>query len=113
MELSNIRFKIVRATLCAAACTITFITGITVAADLYPPLKSWLKLTFSHHWVGKGILAGAVFTAVIVIVSFIPAPENDVKAKTLTRSVWALVAASLAGTLVIIIFFIYEAFFKH
>lgn len=113
MELSNIRFKIVRATLCAATCTVTFITGITVAADLYAPLKNWLKLTFSHHWVGKGILAGAVFAAVIVMVSFIPAPEDDLKAKTLARSVGKLIAASLAGTLVIIIFFIYEAFFKH
>ena len=113
MELSNIRFKIIRATTCAAACTVAFITGITVAADLYLPLKNWLKLTFSHHWVGKGILAGVVFAAVIVIVSFIPAPEDDLKAKMLARSSWKLVIVSLVGTLVIILFFIYEAFFKH
>ncbi len=113
MELSNIRFKIIRATTYAAAFAVVFITGITVTADLYLPLKNWLKLIFSHHWIGKGILASVVFAMVLVIFSFIPVPPDELKSKILMRSVWKLVIASLAGTLIIVAFFMYEAFLKH
>lgn len=113
MELSNIRFKIIRATTYGAALAIAFVTGITVTADLYLPLKNWLKLMFSHHWIGKGILAGAVFAAVTILFSFIPVPLNELKAKILARSARNLALVSLAGTLIIIAFFIYEAFLKH
>lgn len=113
MELSNIRFTIIRATTCAAAFAVAFVTGITIAADLYLPLKDWLKLTFSHHWVGKGVLAIALFVGISAILLFFPTPKDEMKAKALARSTWTLVIASLIGTISIIVFFIYEAFFKH
>lgn len=113
MELSNIRFKIVRATTHAAALAVAFITGVTVTADLYLPLKDWLKLTFSHHWIGKGILAGALFVVMSAILSLLPAPADEMKTKKLARCIGKLVIVSIAGTLIISAFFIYEAFFKH
>lgn len=113
MELSNIRVKIIRATTYGAALAVAFITGITVTADLYLPLKGWLKLTFSHHWVGKGILAGVVFAAVTIIFLLMPVPVDELKIKMLARGARNLALVSLAGTLVIIAFFIYEAFLKH
>ncbi len=51
----------------ATAVAIIFITAITIAADLYSPLKNWLKDTFSHHWIGKGVLAAALWMAVAVL----------------------------------------------
>ncbi|MEK7493924.1 MAG: hypothetical protein AAB630_02070 [Patescibacteria group bacterium] len=113
MQLSNIRFKLTRAALCAAAFSVTFITGITVTADLYLPLKNWLKLMFSHHWIGKGVLAGVVFTVIAIIFSFMPTPIDELKARTLSRSAWKLTIISCIGALVIVMFFIYEAFLKH
>ena len=113
MELSTIRFKIIRATTYAAALAVTFITGVTITADLYLPLKDWLKLTFSHHWVGKGILAVILFVGISAVLLLFPAPKNEMKAKTLAQSIWTLVIVSLIGTIGIIAFFIYEAFFKH
>jgi hypothetical protein len=58
----------------ATLITIVFIAAITVSAELYPPLKNWLKETFYHHWVGKGILALAIFGAI----SFL-GPSVDIK----------------------------------
>ncbi|MBI5913554.1 hypothetical protein HY839_03915 [Candidatus Azambacteria bacterium] len=113
MELSHIRFTIIRATTYAAALAVAFVTGITVTADLYLPLKDWLKLTFSHHWVGKGVLAAAVFIVATAVFSLLPVPADELKAKTLAQSTRKLVIVSLGGTLVIILFFIYEAFLKH
>jgi len=113
MELSNIRFTIIRATTYAAAFAVAFITGITITADLYLPLKDWLKLTFSHHWVGKGMLAIVLFVGISAILLLFPAPKDEVKTKALARSTWILVIVSLMGTISIIAFFIYEAFLKH
>lgn len=104
---------IIRATTYGAALAVAFVTGVTVTADLYLPLKNWLKLMFSHHWVGKGVLAGMVFTVAAIIFSFMPVPLDDMKAKILARGARNLVLVSLAGTLIIIAFFIYEAFLKH
>lgn len=47
--------------LLATLATILFITLLTIAAELNAPLKGWLAATFTHHWVGKGILAMALF----------------------------------------------------
>lgn len=113
MELSNIRFKLVRAATYGAALAVVFVTGVTVTADLYLPLKNWLKLMFSHHWVGKGVLAGMVFTIATIIFSFMPVPLGELKVKILARGVWKLVIISFMGTLIIAAFFIYEAFLKH
>lgn len=113
MELSNIRFKIIRTTTYAAAFAVAFITGVTVTADLYLPLKDWLKLTFSHHWIGKGMLAIAFFVGISAVLVLFPAPKDEMKAQALARSTWTLVIVSLIGTISIIAFFIYEAFFKH
>ena len=113
MELSSIRFKIMRAITYAAAIAVIFITGVTVTADLYLPLKNWLKITFSHHWIGKGVLAGMLFIAASVILSLFPAPEDEMKIKSLARSIGKLVIISIIGTIIITAFFYYEAFLKH
>ncbi len=51
----------------ATAVVIIFISAITIAADLYSPLKDWLKETFSHHWIGKGIIASVLWMAIAVL----------------------------------------------
>ncbi len=45
----------------AALATVTFLTAITIAAEVLAPLKAWLASTFYHHWIGKGVLGIALF----------------------------------------------------
>jgi len=54
-------------TIFATALTIIFITAVTIAADLSPMLKTWLKDTFTHHWIGKGVLATVLWLVVVIL----------------------------------------------
>lgn len=51
----------------ATIVVIIFITTITIVAGLSPLLKGWLKETFGHHWVAKGMLATVLWAAIAVI----------------------------------------------
>jgi len=51
----------------ATTVVIIFIAAITIAAELYSPLKNWLKEIFSHHWIGKGIIAALLWTVIAVL----------------------------------------------
>jgi hypothetical protein len=48
----------------AALVTIVFLTVLTIGAELSTGLLAWLKATFYHHWIGKGILGIIVFALV-------------------------------------------------
>lgn len=43
--------------LLATIVVIVLLTIIIIYAELYAPLKDWLRITFGHHWVGKGVIA--------------------------------------------------------
>ncbi len=88
---------------------VIFITAITITADLYLPLKGWLKNVFSHHWVGKSILAGVVFLLFAVLSwPFSKRADDEKITKALILLNWLLIIGSLA----IFGFFIYEALLK-
>lgn len=55
---------IIKAFINGAVAAILTITLLTVAADLYSPLKDLLKQLFSHHWIAKGVIAILVFLTV-------------------------------------------------
>ena len=48
----------------ATLVVMLFITSLTIAAEISPALKDWLKVSFSHHWVGKSVLAIALFALI-------------------------------------------------
>ena len=56
----------VRSAAIAAMATSVMLAVLIVSAEEVPALKDWLKATFSHHWLGKGALAIAVFTVVTI-----------------------------------------------
>ncbi len=101
--------RIALASLNAAAVTVLFVTVITVVADLQPPLKDWLKNTFSHHWVGKGIIASALFVVLTVVLSLFPMPVDGAKIR---KGAWSVFWSALAGTVFLFSFFLYETFWK-
>lgn len=92
----------------AATVAVVLVAVLTVAADLVPALKDWLKSTFSHHWIGKGVLALIAFVLVLGIAS--PLTKNA-SAQRLEKWVNILTLTTVICSLVIIGFFILETVF--
>ncbi len=100
--------RVPHAAFCALIVASLVIAGLTISADLIPPLKNWLKGTFSHHWIGKGVLALAVFLiSFLISLSFSPTERRERIA--LYSSAWIVALSTFA----IVGFFLYEAFFLH
>ncbi len=83
-----------------------FAAAITVIAELAPPVKDWLKTTFSHHWVGKSILAAGIFVVLLFAFALLPIRADEQK---LRRGLTALAWVTIFAALVITGFFVYEA----
>lgn len=98
------------AAITASICAIFFITAMTLAADLVPPLKNWLAATFSHHWIGKSVLSVAVFLVVFWASksNSSRAMREDTTAALLRTAVWF----AIVGALVMFVFFLYEGLWK-
>lgn len=103
------KFKIIYAVALGAIVSVIFITVITIAADLYLPLKGWLKNVFSHHWVGKSVLATIVFLGISFLALFLPIRAEEEKIIKVLR---CLIWLTILGTLAIFGFFIWEALLK-
>ena len=58
--------KVVTSAFISAALVAVFVVGITIYGELYTPLKDWLKVNFSHHWVGKSVLSAILFLALFI-----------------------------------------------
>lgn len=86
--------------------TIAAITAMTILAELVPSFKDWLKSTFSHHWVGKSVLALVTFTVVTFGAIFLP---FSVDAKKLQRALEWLLGVMILAAFVIVGFFLAEA----
>ncbi|HEY4475672.1 MAG TPA: hypothetical protein VJB92_03050 [Candidatus Paceibacterota bacterium] len=100
------KIRISSAAVLSSIIVIVFITAITIIADLNPALKDWLKNTFSHHWIGKGILSVVIFAVLTFLFSILPAKDSDAGlAKKLSGLFWI----SVLGTLAIFGFYFYEA----
>lgn len=60
----------VRSIAIASTATVLMLALLIVGAEEAPDLKSWLKATFYHHWLGKGALALILFALTALIVRF-------------------------------------------
>ena len=101
--------KLVLSIIKSAIITIIFIALITIGADLYMPLKDWLKVTFSHHWVGKGIISVILFAILIAIFNlFIKDSSIEKVTKKLNILFWV---TGFSGAS-IILFFLWETFIR-
>jgi hypothetical protein len=92
----------------AATVAVILVAALTIMADLAPSLKDWLKATFSHHWIGKGVLALVAFILVLIISS--PLTKN-ISAEKLGKWVNMLTLTTVLASLLIIGFFIFETKF--
>jgi len=102
--------KIISSFIAGAIVSVVFIAASTIGGELYHPFKDWLKATFYHHWVGKGILSVAIFLVVTLLHSFVPKNTNE---ERLRKCFMILFWLAVVSTLSITIFFIYEFVIKH
>ncbi len=99
------RTRLTLAAVWSAVWTVALLFILTVVADLAPSVKSWLASSFSHHWIGKGVLASAFFIVLsLVLTAMKPRdPVRSLRAGMITLS-WV---AALA-TILLVGFFWYE-----
>lgn len=53
----------------ATVGTIWFVVVVTLASELFPPVKALIADIFLHHWLGKSILTLVVFGALVAVAS--------------------------------------------
>lgn len=97
--------KLINAGIVGAIAAVIFIVLLTIAGDLYAPLKKLLKDAHHHHWVGKGIWAAILFAvAALGYGILVKAPHDETTPRLLKILSWVMVG----GTFALILFFIYE-----
>lgn len=98
------------AAIVSATGAVVFITLITLLADLFPPLKDWLKTAFTHHWIGKGFLGIGLYAILYLLIAGTlkkePSPEK------IASQLHVLGSVTIIGSFIILAFFIYEALVK-
>ena len=106
---NGMKSKILHSFVISAVITVIFIVVVTIAAELTPPLKDFLKTVFYHHWIGKGIVSLGIFAIIGVLCLIFPLGKKDY---WISFWIWMLAIAALIGSLAITGFFIYEALIK-
>lgn len=84
-----------------------FLTGLTLWGELHPPIKDWLKNSFTHHWVGKSILTAVVF---ILIAGLSKRLSKSLAEQKAADYVMAATLSTLLCTVILTGFFTYEYF---
>ncbi len=102
--MKNKRNKKINSFIVSAIIAIVFITFATIFGELYKPFKDWLKETFYHHWMGKGIIAILIFYVLGFLGSFKSKDSDEALIKMLKILFWI----AFVGVLAISIFYIYE-----
>lgn len=96
---------IIRAYTSGATIAVVFLVFLTILAELQVPLKDWLKTTFSHHWIGKGVLTAALF---IVAGFLLSSRRRNSDEEEASRWIVVLAWTVILGTVVLYFFFLYE-----
>ena len=104
------RQKAVQSFAIGAVLAAVFAVAVTIAAELMPPLKTWLADTFTHHWIGKSVLAAAIYVGTSIIIFAVPSAGSQEQAR---KSLAALFWISWVVVAAIIGFFLYEAFWAY
>lgn len=94
--------KLIISSAYAAIVTIVFVVVITIWAELFAPLKDWLKSFSGHHWTSKSIFSVLLFAAATVVLYLLPRQYSD---DHLKRTLGFLLVFTILGTVVITLFF--------
>jgi len=105
------KLRLIKGLITGAIATSVFVVVITIFGELLPPLKNFLADAHHHHWVGKGIWSAIVFVAVMLGSLLVFRGDDDSMLLT-SRLIRYLSHALLAGTAILLLFFVYE-FYAH
>lgn len=92
----------------AAIASIVWVAGSTIVGELDAPFKNWLKAVFTHHWIGKGIIAVAIFVFIFVIMTVFA--RKFARARSM-QILQLLVWTSILSLFAIVGFYLYKDFF--
>lgn len=106
MDQQNRKMGLLAGFAISGALSILFVTAATIGGELYKPFKGWLAGTFSHHWVGKGVIAMAIFFGLGLLFGFLMR-RGRLPTGLLVMCTWVAILSTAA----IVGFYIYEAFF--
>jgi len=98
--------KILSGFAASAILSVVVVAALTIGGEIYLPLKNWLKVTFYHHWIGKGVISFSILLVGGGIFSFISSREGG----SLRRLLSLLIVVTVLGTFSIIGFFVFESF---
>ena len=96
------KLKLIYLSSIASSLAITFVTIITIIAELKAPLKNWLKSLSGHHWTSKGILSLLLYIAATLVLYFAVKNVDDKKVRA---SLWIAIVTTILGSLVLLTFF--------
>lgn len=109
MEQANVRTDSLSiGIITAAMASIIWVAASTIVGELHAPFKDWLKATLTHHWVGKSVIAIAIFVFVALVATLLSRRLTSVYVVFLLR---LLVWISIIGVIAIVGFYIYKDFF--
>lgn len=89
----------------AATVSIAIITFTTIAAELLPGFKSYLKSISGHHWLSKSY---GVIIIYLIVLAFLNFAIKEVSMESLRRSFMFTLAALVFGSLAIFLFFVWH-----
>jgi hypothetical protein len=102
----NKKNKIINSFIISAIVAIVFVTFATIFGELYKPFKNALKDIFSHHWIGKGVIAIVIFYLLGFLGYFYAKDSEDLVVTMLKIVFWIAVV----GVVAISGFYLYEYF---
>ncbi len=88
-----------------AISAVVFVTAATIVGEFVPVFKNWLKTMFTHHWIGKGVLAVVVFWVVIYVSYKMIGRDSD---EDLAKNFHLLSVIAAICAFLLLGFFIYE-----
>jgi accessory gene regulator protein AgrB len=90
----------------AARAAVVFVTAVTVLGEFSPNVKDQLKALFTHHWIGKGVLAALMYLVVLGIGLLVKKTATEAMvAKAMRQTAWL----SAVATVGLFLFFAYES----
>lgn len=96
--------RLVAAAFKSATAYIILMTAVTIAADLYKPLKSFLAGITGHHWTAKGLL-GIIFFIVLTAVLNATSKDEDV-----SKSISMAIGSTIFGMAALLAFYVVHYF---
>jgi hypothetical protein len=96
--------KLVSAAFKSATAYILLMTIVTIVAELFLPLKSFLANLTGHHWTAKGVLGVILFIALTIIFTVVG------KAGNVSRNMSITIGSTIVGATALLVFYVIHYF---